>query len=285
MNFAYTMQKFQDWFTQQWIIIWGRKLNPKDINWLMGPFGEMEGIGENFIQELAQSEDLEILRNCQSVGLLNSMDLLKLPQEDLTRLSKGVIQFYENTSEYGFKFKVNWNLSFKIFGILINKLFSQRINQLNIPSSQPADSQEISSELIQLIDKHSKEVNYTIWLRKLKSSGQIIYSGIYGICEIPSGTICIKAVFPLPKGNATIILKPKVGEKGELILQSIGKKFGDPGFYFLLSDSKNSIWSLYHSSFSDELMIHEKNQKLYAIQTLRLWNFRVVTFQYEIENR
>ena len=53
MNLAYTMQKFQDWFTQQWVILWGRKINPSDYAWLIGPFGELNGIGEEFIHQIS----------------------------------------------------------------------------------------------------------------------------------------------------------------------------------------------------------------------------------------
>ena len=58
MNLAYRMQKFQDWFTQQWVIIWGRKFNPSENSWLIGPFGELDGIGETFIHQLAKKENL-----------------------------------------------------------------------------------------------------------------------------------------------------------------------------------------------------------------------------------
>lgn len=35
----------------------------------------------------------------------------------------------------------------------------------------------------------------------------------------------------MPDGNATVILKPSVGDNGELILSSEGTGFGDAGFY------------------------------------------------------
>lgn len=283
MNFAHSMQKFQDWFTQQWIIIWGKKIIPSEESWLLGPFGEIDGIGEKFINELAQKENLNISRNCRSAGLLNSIHSLNLSGIELKKLSEKVIDFYENTSEYKLTFSVRWNPVFKFFGFIVNRLFSQRINQLNIPTKQIDKSELLTSEIIQLNDKQSGKTKYTIWLRKIESSGLIIYSGIYGTCTLPSGTTCIKAIFPLPKGNATVLLQPKIGDNHELILQSVGKKFGDPGFYFLLNDSKNTYWAQFHSSFTDELIVSEKNQKLYAKQTLRLWNFRVATFEYMMD--
>ncbi len=283
MNFAHSMQRFQDWFTQQWIIIFGKKINPKDESWLFGPFGEIDGIGDKFISQLSQRENLEILRNCNSVGLLNSIHSLNLLEPELSKLSKEVINFYENTSDYKLTLKVQWNPLFKGFGYIVNRLFSKRINQLNIPTKQIDGNEILTSEIIQLIDTNSQETKYTIWLRKIESTGLIVYSGIYGTCTLPSGITCIKAVFPLPKGNATVILEPEVGKNHELILKSAGKKFGDPGFYFLLKDSNDNYWSQYHSTFTDELIVSERNQKLHAKQTLKLWNLRVATFEYMMD--
>ena len=67
----------------------------------------------------------------------------------------------------------------------------------------------------------------------IRSTNKVIYSGIYTTCTLLSGITCIKAIFPLPKGNAIVILKPSVREQKELILNSSGEKFGDTGFYFL----------------------------------------------------
>lgn len=280
MNFAHSMQKFQDWFSQQWIILWGQKINPKEYSWLVGPFGELDGIGEKFINKLAEDECLTIQRNCSSIGLLDSIQSLNLSEAEMSKLSKNVIDFYEKTADYQLNFQVKWNPFFRILGFVVNKLFTQRINQLNIPTNRIGDSEILTSEIIQLFDNHTKEKKYTIWLRKIKSSGVIVYSGIYGTCKLPSGITCIKAVFPLPKGNATVLLKPSVGENSELILRSSGNKFGDPGFYFLLNDSKSNYWSQYHSSFTDQLIVSEENNILHAKQSFSMWNIKVATFEY-----
>ncbi len=282
MNTAYRMQKFQDWFTQQWVILWGRKINPSEYKWLMGPFGELNGIGEDFIYQLARKENLIVVRNCSSKGLLHSILNLHLTEKDIKRLSKKVIDFYEKTADYDLKLNVKWNPIFKPFAYLINRMFSQRINQLNIPTENIQESENLISEIIELISKDNKEVKYTIWLRKFESTGKVIYSGIYTTCTLTSGTTCIKAIFPLPKGNATVILKPSVGDKNELILESSGNKFGEAGFYFLLNDAKGNYWSQYIKSFTDNLIVMEEKENIIARQTLKLWNLSVANFEYSI---
>ena len=284
MNFAFTTQKFQDWFTQQWVILWGRKINPTDYPWLIAPFGELNGIGEEFIYQLAEKENLIVIRNSTSKGLLNSINELNLTDNQLENLSKKVIDFYECTANYNLEFNVKWNSFFTFFGYLVNQLFSPRINQLNIPTKNITQSEDLESEIITL-NNQNNEVKYTIWLRKFKTSGKVIYSGIYGTCILPSNRTCIKAVFPLPKGNATVIMKASVGNEKELILDSSGKKFGDTGFYFLLNDAKYNYWAQFISSFTDQLIIKEKENNLQAIQTLKLWNFNVSQFTYYIQKK
>lgn len=283
MNLADRMQKFQDWFTQQWVIFSGKKINPFENTWLLGSFGEVNGIGEKFIHQLAEKESLTIIRNSNSKGILNSISSLKLQENEIKNLSKKVIDFYEKTSEYKLQLKVKWNPIFKIFGYVVNRLFSQRINQLNIPTNNIKSSENLTSEIIELVSKKNNELKHTIWLRKFQSTGKVIYSGIYTTCTLPSGITCVKAIFPLPKGNATVILKPSIGEKNELILNSSGNQFGDAGFYFLLNDAKGNCWSKYIKSFTDKLIVSDKNGRLIAEQTLKLWKFKVATFEYEME--
>lgn len=281
MQFAYPVQKFQDWFTQQWVIFWGKRIEPNVVPWLMGPFGNLGSIGDQFIDQLALSEDLIIERNSASGGLLSSIHELKLPHSESVLLSRKIVDFYENTACYKLTLSVQWNPLFKIFGKLVMLLFSNRIKQLNIPVQQK-DINEINSEIITLRESESGRVKYTIWYRTFKATGQVLYSGMYTTCSLPSGEVCIKAVFPLPKGNATVIMLPRVGSTGELLLDASGKKFGDPGFYFLLQDSKGGYWSQYVRSFRDKLLVQSDEENIVAEQTLTLWHLRVLRFNYKM---
>jgi len=283
MGIAPLKQNFQDWITQQWVILFGKKISPNENEWLLGPFGKTNGIGIKFIKQLAKTEQLIIDKKQVDKGLLHSINQLNLPEKECNRLSKCVIDFYENTSNYDFDLKVQWNPLFKIFGVLLKILFSNRIEQLNIPMSNSKESTTLNSEIIQLIHEKTNEVKRTIWLRTFKKTEQVVYSGIYEVCTIPNGQNCIKAIFPLPNGSATVILNPIVGEDGELILNSSGKKIGDSGFYFLLKDTTGDVWTKFIRSFKDQLVVKSENEKISAIQTLTLWNLRVLQFKYDIK--
>lgn len=282
MRFAYPLQKFQDWFTQQWAIFLGRRINPEHFSWLMGPFGNLGSTGDDFIHQIAKDEGLIIHRNTTSKGLITSIKELNLSEEDYSRLSPKVIDFYENTANYNLTFSVRWNPFFKFFGKLVKAMFSDRINQLNVPIKNLKDSEQIKSEIITLSNPKTKEVKYTVWYRTFEATGQVLYSGVYGTCSLPSGKVKIKAVFPLPNGNATVIMLPSVGANGEFRLDSSGKRFGDAGFYFLLNDSKGAFWSHYVRSFRDYLNVYSNGSNIVAEQTLTLWGKQVLQFNYKI---
>lgn len=283
MGIASLKQNFQDWITQQWVILFGKKIIPNQNEWLLGPFGKTKGIGKKFIKQLAINENLEIDESERDRGLIRSINQLNLSKQELDFLSKNVIKFYENTSSYEFDLKVKWNLFFKVFGGLIKILFSNRIEQLNLPMKNNKNSKTLKSEIIHLVDKKTKVLKRTIWLRTFKNSEQVVYSGVYETCTIPNGQTCIKAIFPLPNGNATVILKPSVGKKGELILKSSGKRIGDSGFYFLLNDTTGNLWAKYIRSFKDKLVVSSIGNSITAKQTLTLWYLKVVEFKYNIK--
>lgn len=283
MLMAFKKQSIQDWITQQWVILFGEKIDEINHRWLLGPFGCTNVIGQKFINQLVEKEHLVIDNQKINKGLIESIDQLNLSAKELNALSQDVIDFYLNTSNYDLRLKAKWNPFFKVFGILITKIFSKRIEQLNVPIQNVEDSSGLTNEIIKLLDSKTNEVRRTIWLRAFKSTGQVVYSGVYETCIIPSGTTCIKAIFPLPNGNATVILKPKIGKNGELILISEGQKIGDSGFYFLLKDSKGQLWTKFIKSFNDKLVVRSENDRITATQTLTLWNLRVLQFEYDIQ--
>ncbi|GHC61148.1 hypothetical protein [Ulvibacter litoralis] len=285
MGIASKKQSVQDWITQQWVILFGKRIDKTNQKWLLGPFGELHGIGLKFIQQLAAKENLTIDNQTKRKGLLQSIDQLNLSEKEVETLSQDVIDFYENTANYELQLNVKWNPFFKVFGVLLRVIFSKRIEQLNIPIQSKESSEALTSEIIYLVDPTTNEVKRTIWLRTFQTTGQVVYSGVYETCTIPSGRTCIKAIFPLPNGSATVILSPKVGNNGELILESEGNQIGDSGFYFLLKDSKGHLWTKYLKSFTDTLVVRSENERISATQTLTLWNLRVLQFEYTIKKR
>jgi hypothetical protein len=92
----------------------------------------------------------------------------------------------------------------------------------------------MTSEVLPLRNA-SGHVVHTGWYRRVRESGLVIYAGFYTTVEPPGhASRCVKVVFPLPRGSATVILRPGFDGQRRFILESSGSAFGDPGFYRIL---------------------------------------------------
>ncbi len=286
MRFEYPSQRLQDWLSQQWVMLRGQQVNPAHIEWLMGPFGNVDVIGDQYVQRLAGAEDLLVERDATSSGLLESITDLNLPPADEARLRGQVAAFYENTADYDLEMWAEWGLVFRPFGGLIHRLYSRRLQQLNLPLKPLDTARGVKSEVLKLRRRTDHQLKYTVWFRILKATSRVIYSGIYSTCKIPDGRTCVKVVFPLPRGNATVIMSVSVGPQGELELVSSGEGFGSPGFYFLLRDSKDRYWAQYIRTFRERIKVFVDDESvLRTDHFLTLWGRRVVQLHYKISPR
>lgn len=264
----------------------GRQVDPADVSWLMGPFGDVDVIGDHFVDTLAAAEDLVVERRARGVGLIESVHDLGLAPEDERRLRAEVAAFYTHTADHDLDVWSQWSALFRPFGRLIHRLYSRRLQQLNLPLSPLDTSRGIASEILKLRRRHDGTVVHTVWYRVLKATGDVIYSGLYTTCRIPDGRTCVKVVFPLPRGNATVLMSIAVGEQGDLCLQSRGDGFGSPGFYFLLQDSKGRYWAQYIRTFRERIRVFVDDESvLRADHDLTLWGRRVLQLHYKISRR
>jgi hypothetical protein len=108
------------------------------------------------------------------------------------------------------------------------------MDQLNFPLTGLEMSLGMNSQVIRL-RKKGGDVVYTCWLRKFVETGRVLYAGFYTDEKAPGhSSRCVKVVFPVPLGNATVILRPEVGSNASLRLISAGDRFGGPGFYRMM---------------------------------------------------
>ena len=126
------------------------RVEPGEIDWLMGPFGHVDVIGDRFIQRLAAAEGLTIERRAGSAGLLPSVDAFGLDPDARARLRPEIAAFYERTADYHLEVWTEWNPLFCPFGGLLHWLYSRRLEQLNMPLSPLETARGISSEIIRL---------------------------------------------------------------------------------------------------------------------------------------
>lgn len=274
----------QDAITQIWVKITGKKINPDEYQWLVGPIGNTDKIKDKFIYELAKEENLNIEKNSPNFGLIENIENIGIQNEEKIKLNKKVLDFYENTSNYDFEIWSEWNGLFKPFGRLLSLFFSKRLQQLNLPLNSIDSAKGIRSEIIKLKTKDTSETKWTIWYRKIKSTGDVIYSGVYTTCNNPNyQKPLLKVVFPLPNGNASVVMTKKVLEDGSLILSSDGKKFGDNGFYFTLKNNKGEYWARFIKSMHEWIKVYEDEEKvLRADHNLNFYGIRFLNLHYKM---
>jgi hypothetical protein len=245
-----------DWVTQRWVRATGRRANSTDYAWLDGPAGKTRVIGKEFFADYAKDNNLYIAES-GSRGLIEHFGHLNGKSNDLTGVASPVKHFYEHTSDYELDAWSEWHGFFKPFGIALAVIFSRRLQQLNIPLSSLDSSAGISSRVLQMWAQDSGRLVQTAWVRELHATHNVLYAGSYSICTLPSFPApCVKVVFPLPNGNAIVLMKPEVHADGSFSVTSVGKGFGDPGFYFTLHDENGLAWARYVKSLKETIHVY-----------------------------
>lgn len=281
-TFAKPFQNILDWCTQQWVVWSGTKFVPEQTPWLKTPMGKPKVTGRDYIQALCDKEGLYISPTSKHQGLITDFSNLQLDEEQLTKLPKIIRDFYEKTASFELDLSVHWSPWFIPFNFLVKTLFSNRVQQLNIPYSYSKSTDVLNNEIIHLHNKETNSLERVFWFRTLGPKKTIVYAGIYSSCRLKSGRTSIQAVFPLPNGNATVLLSPKVTDQGKFVLTAKGNKFGDPGFYFTLQDAQGNYWAKYIPSFKDELIMEALHDEIIAHQKFSLWGYEVLTLRYNI---
>lgn len=212
----------------------GRTVRKADVPWLSGPIGPEGPIGDRAYQLVAEREGLTIDRDAAAAGLVPDFSALAGPDFDVAKVDPAVRDFYEHTARYELDVWSETQFPGRLFLWLIVSTASRYMNQLNFPVLGLETSRGMTSEVLPLRDASGRAV-HTGWQRRLLRSGRIIYSGFYTTVQPPGvSSRCVKVVFPLPRGNATVILRPEYDDDGHFVLVSRGKRFGDAGFYRIL---------------------------------------------------
>jgi hypothetical protein len=272
------------WITQQWVCHTGRLVNLAHDSWLEGLTGKTTKIGSAFFTEVAQEAGFEIRRSDSSAGLIRDFDTLMWNSHSANGVQTRVRQFYEHTAAFDLDVWSQWSGMFQPFGRLLAVLFSRRLQQLNVPLSGLDTSRGVTSEVIQLIEPSSGKVRYTAWVRELIGSGDVLYAGSYSVCRIPEcAGHCVKVVFPLPNGNAIVIMKPTIHEDGSFSVTSSGRQFGDAGFYFTVHRPEGRVYARYVRALRESIHVYEIEDDIRADHVLTLWGFPFLKLHYRLK--
>ncbi len=276
-----------DSITQLWVKCTGKHINIKEYEWLAGPLGEPDEIGADYFEKYAVKNNYELRKNISGTGLIPDFRNLKNDDFNPDEVDAEIKNFYEKTTEYSLNVWAKWSGVFKPFGWLLNIIFARRLQQMNMPIAADETSKGMSSEVYHLIDKKSGEIKVTGWLRKNLLTGNLIYAGCYSHCKVPEGNLnCVKVVFPLPNGSATIILKPINCENGALKIISSGKSIGSPGFYFIVYGKENSAWVKHLKNMKEVLHVYKDSQGVMRTDhNFRLFGLEFLHLHYKITKK
>ncbi len=214
-----------------WIATTGRKRSLADDTWLKGPTGG-EQIGSSFYQTYAQEAGLQTFAEADA-GLLADFRQVIAPNDpNRERLKDSIIHFYEHTAAYKLEVWSQWFRPMRFFARTLVGLVSTKMDQLNIPLNPLETSRGMSNEVIRLVPPGSAVQEAACWLRTSIQNGKVVYAGFYAPAQL-KGIPMLRVVFPLPSGNATVLLRTEVQPDGSVKLLSDGKRYGDAGYYRL----------------------------------------------------
>lgn len=235
---------FLEFVIHTWLRVTGKTISITEYPWLNGPYGITGIIGDSYYKEFAAQQNLELNVN-QHGGLLQQfLSVINKDDPNYQKLNPRVKHFYENTSLYTLEVWSEWYGILSVFAKILIGTVSKRMNQLNIPLSPLATSKGMSSEIISLLSKSTQQQEYACWLRKLRKTNEVVYAGFYSFCKTPALAYpCVKVVFPLPKGNVTVILRVEIQEDGSVKLISDNAYKNGPGYYrtMVLKDTFRKI--------------------------------------------
>ena len=261
----------------------GRRVDLVRDPWLDGPVGEPGGIGADFFDRLADAEHLQVRRSDRGAGLMPDFGLLAGPAFDPGPVDRRVAEFYERTAAFELDAWAEWYGLFRPFGRLLALLFSRRLQQLNIPLTGLDTSRGMTSEIIQLVDPTTGDVRLTAWVRRLLGSGNVLYAGSYSLCRVPGfDGPCVRVVFPLPNGNAMVIMRPLAHDDGSFSIVSAGERFGEPGFYFTVH-GRARVWARYLRALRESIRVYAAGDGgIRADHVLMLWGATFLRLHYRL---
>lgn len=219
-------------------------------------------------------------------GLLDDFDRLSGEGFDSARLAPPIVDFYERTSEWRLEVWSQWSSVAWPFGWMLSTVFAKRLQQLSLPLRPLDVAHGMDSRVLAVRAPDGAQLG-AAWLRKLRSTGQNVYSGWYGITELPNtGRPSIRVMFPLPNGSIAVFLRPDVRDDGSLVLTSPLGAFGDDGAYLIVSPSDGHSASVRRVPLAERFIVWvDEEGTLRTDHALNLWQMPVLRFHYRLERR
>ncbi len=267
------------------IWIFGRTRRWRDAAWLEGPIGG-DVIGDAPYRDVAAAQGLTLERRSRDGGLVPDFEALRGDGFDPSRVHPLIREFYEHTTDFVMDV---WSRSYfptRLGLWLLVATVSRQVNQLNFPLSPLDTAHGMSSEII-VLRRPDGTVRYTGWFRTVGVTARVLYTGFYMTEQVPGAPApCVKVVFPMPRGNATVVLRPEVRDDGAFVLDSSGRRFGDVGFYRVdARDAERArVWHV--RSLKERFVVYvDPHGVLRCDHSVTFWGLPVLHLHYKILRR
>ncbi|MDQ7993908.1 MAG: hypothetical protein AAGC63_12435 [Propionicimonas sp.] len=260
----------------------GRRVDPAGADpWLAAPIHDAPVVGEDWIAATVTALGGVRVEDAGQ-GLLPDLAVLDGPGFDAAAVHPLIRDFYQTTAAWRMDVWTGWAPPFALFGGLVTSLFGRRVRQLALPIRPLEVSRGLTSRVVALLDADGRQYA-AAWLRTLRATGDVVFSGCYKTATLPGATgRSVHVSFPLEHGNVQVFLRPANRPGGGLVLSSPPGRFGHDGAYVLVrhGGAHHAVRLPLHEEF--ELFVDDDGV-LRTDHTLRLWSWQVLRLHYRME--
>lgn len=232
---GYLLQTVIEWLVR----LTGRRVLKSEAPWLNCVIGKAGRIGTQVYQQIANKEKLQ-LSMPSDAGLVPDFSALRGPSFEPGKVHPRIRHFYEHTAAYHLEVWSEVYFAGKFVLWLLVEFISRRMDQLNFPISSLEVAKGMTSEVVQLRESGTGKLVHTGWLRRFRSTGKVIFAGLYSHTNLPGEeNPCVKVTFPC-YGSSSVYLRPCAYPDGSFGLVSTGAAFGRVGFYRVLESGQDA---------------------------------------------
>jgi hypothetical protein len=263
---------------------WRIKGRPVDLagehRWLAAPMHDDRTVGDGWLRAAAAAHGGSVCEQ-DGGGLLPDMSQLDGPDFKAAELRPEIREFYEHTSDWRLEVWTQWSALFRPGGELVSRFFGRRVQQLALPMRPLDVAHGMDSRVVTIVDADGEQ-RAAGWIRKLRSTGEFVYSGCYSARVLPgSAQPSVHVAFPLEAGNVQVFLRPSVSPEGALELTSPAGAFGDNGAYVVVEQRghTHAARAPIHENFR---VYTDSEGTLRTDHVLRLWSATALRLHYKL---
>ena len=267
----------------EWLVrLTGRRVSKSEAPWLSCVIGRPGLIGTHVYQQIAEEQHLDLSIPADA-GLIPDFSVLRGPSFDPDKIHPRIRHFYEHAALYHLEVWSEVYLAGKFVLWLLVEFISRRMNQLNFPISSLEVAKGMTSEVVQLREPGTGRLMHTGWLRRFRSTGKVIFAGLYSDTRLPGEeNPCVKVTFPC-YGSSSVYLRPCAYADGSFGLVSTGAAFGRSGFYRVLESGKDA-WRVRNFTTLHEIfhVYVDSDDVLRTDHTITFVGFTVLRLHYKM---